>query len=94
MSSTPARQGDLAFDELEAAISKLVSEHERGQAFERSVVHFLRHDPRLDLAKVWLWADWPARQPRVPQLFAPECLRSGLAEQGTDRRMGSWSAFS
>ncbi len=62
MSSRMMRQEDPAFDELEAAVSRLGSEQERGQAFERGVLHFLRHDPRLDLAAAWLWADWPARQ--------------------------------
>jgi hypothetical protein len=56
------REEDLVFDELQAAISELGREQEHGRPFEGSVLHFLTHDPRLDLAAVWLWAAWPARQ--------------------------------
>jgi predicted helicase len=33
-----------------------------GDAFERAIVHFLRHDPVLGMRRVWTWLDWPGRR--------------------------------
>jgi predicted helicase len=49
------------FEAIEAAIAGLTEERARGDAFERVVAHFLRHDPTLGMRRVWTWLDWPGR---------------------------------
>jgi superfamily II DNA or RNA helicase len=49
------------FLEVDERISHLEEERSRGDAFERVVAHFLRHDPSLGMRRVWTWLDWPGR---------------------------------
>jgi len=49
------------FAEVETHIAVLPEERHRGDAFERVVAHFLRHDPTLGMRRVWIWLDWPGR---------------------------------
>jgi superfamily II DNA or RNA helicase len=50
-----------SFAQTEGRISQLAEERARGDAFERVVSHFLRHDPALGIRRVWTWLDWPGR---------------------------------
>ena len=50
-----------SFDQAEERIAHLHEERARGDAFERVVAHFLRHDPALGMRRVWTWLDWPGR---------------------------------
>ena len=50
-----------SFAEVETQIALLAEERHRGDAFERVVAHFLRHDPTLGMRRVWTWFDWPGR---------------------------------
>jgi predicted helicase len=49
------------FTAVEDLIARLEEERSRGDAFERAVAHFLRHDPTLGMRRVWTWSDWPVR---------------------------------
>ena len=51
------------FPEIEQRIAALSEERARGDAFERVIAHFLRHDPVLGMRRIWTWLDWPGRQP-------------------------------
>jgi len=50
-----------SFVQTEERIARLLEERSRGDAFERVVAHFLRHDPGLGMRRVWTWLDWPGR---------------------------------
>ena len=49
------------FVRVEQHVAHLHEERARGDAFERVVAHFLRHDPTLGMRQVWTWIDWPGR---------------------------------
>jgi len=50
-----------SFVQTEWRIGQLAEERARGDAFERTVAHYLRHDPTLGMRRVWTWRDWPGR---------------------------------
>jgi superfamily II DNA or RNA helicase len=45
----------------ENLIAHFQEERARGDAFERVIAYFLRHDPTLGMRRVWTWLDWPGR---------------------------------
>jgi superfamily II DNA or RNA helicase len=47
--------------QTEERFAHLSEERARGDAFERVIAHFLRHDPTLGMRRVWTWLDWPGR---------------------------------
>lgn len=57
--------------ELERVLGALrqlsVSEHEKGQRFERLMLGFLRVAPQwaTKFRRVWLWEDWPGNDGEV-----------------------------
>lgn len=50
-----------SFVQTEGQIGQLAEERTRGDAFERVIAHFLRHDPGLGMRRVWTWPDWSGR---------------------------------
>jgi len=67
-------------------VALLPEERHRGDAFERVIAHFLRHDPTLGMRRVWTWVDWPGRHAAASQGPPP------LGSIGSGTRGSSWSA--
>src|SRR5437016_2129317 len=68
------------FEAIEAAIAGLTEERARGDAFERVVAHFLRHDPTVGMRRVWTWLDWSGRLVRPYQATAVADVVSSLTD--------------